>query len=168
MLPLDPAKHEEYREKIRAARARQAPTIPKGSKFTPEHRAALKAAFNASPFQKSKNQHGALNPNYKGGRIDKNGYRVVLVNGKQVFEHRLLMETLIGRALLKQETVHHKNGIRHDNRLQNLELWASGNPRGQRIEDKVEWALEILALYGELVGAFGDEGDLHSEDQYLS
>jgi hypothetical protein len=166
VLPLDPAKHDRYREKIREARARQGATIPKGSKFSDAHRAALKEAFNASPLQHSKNQRGSLNPNYKGGRVDKHGYHVVVKDGKQCFQHRLIMENMIGRALLPQETVHHKNGIRNDNRQQNLELWASGNPRGQRVEDKVEFALEILALYGKLVGAFSDEKSLDSEDEY--
>lgn len=62
--------------------------------------------------------------------------------------HRIVMQDHLGRELLPHETIHHINGVKDDNRLENLELWSSWQPPGQRITDKVAWAREILALYG--------------------
>jgi len=65
----------------------------------------------------------------------------------KVGEHRLVLMRVLGRELLPHESPHHINGVRDDNRPENLELWSIRQPPGQRVADKLQWAEELLRLY---------------------
>lgn len=101
---------------------------------------------------------GSRNTQYKNGRHVRKRDGYVTLSGHQehpnadrrgeILEHVKVMGDHLGRPLIKGETVHHKNGNRADNRLSNLELWSTKQPKGQRVSDKIQYALEIIALYG--------------------
>jgi hypothetical protein len=90
------------------------------------------------------------------GHLTRHGYLIITVGGKNILEHRFLMEQMLGRPMERHETVHHINGARADNRTDgplrdfrsgNLELWSRWQPAGQAVADKVQYAVEILQKY---------------------
>lgn len=90
---------------------------------------------------------GIKNPNYKGGYVNEQGYHLLRVEGKQVYRSRYTMEQAIGRKLNSYETVHHINGNRADDRIENLELWSNAHASGQKVEEKINWAIDFLKNY---------------------
>lgn len=64
-----------------------------------------------------------------------------------IAEHRLVMAVILDRPLRDDEVVHHRNGIRDDNRPGNLELWCTYHPKGSRPEDLIDYCFEILNRY---------------------
>lgn len=110
--------------------------------------------------ERLRSRSGEDNPCWRGGRsLASGGYISILdrdhpnANDRgRVLEHVAVMSRALGRPLRKGETVHHVNGVRDDNRLENLELWSSSHPSGQRVVDKVEWARRILADYEQEIG----------------
>lgn len=127
------------------------------------HDARIRISGSPGPVERIRSVIGQSGWRYKNGYV----YRSVPGRGWRT-QHRLVMEEHLGRRLESGETVHHINGVRDDNRLENLELWSTSQPSGQRVTDKIAWAIEILNRYGDgfqLVHQIG--GKANKEEQCL-
>jgi hypothetical protein len=102
-----------------------------------------------------KSRRGENSRRWKGGRTKtKYGY-IKIFNldhpnsdrAGYVLEHVYIMQQHLGRPLEKGEKIHHKNGVRDDNRIENLELWIKGHPPCQRITDLIPYWEEMLNKY---------------------
>lgn len=123
---LDPLKKEIRRKQVRESSRRK-----RGTKID-------------APVRKS-----------KGWWLTSQGYVMIFepnhpnsnINGC-INQHVFVMSQHLKRPLKKGESVHHINGQRDDNRIENLELWHRSHPPGQRLDEKIEWAKKFLEEYG--------------------
>jgi hypothetical protein len=120
---------------------------------------ALKSGLSKScgclTKEKARQRHGPLHPSYTNGRTNKEGY--VMLSDKRghpnaskrgrILEHTLVMSEFIGRPIRPEEEVHHKNGIRNDNRIENLELRVGHHGAGARVSDMIEFCVDYLNKY---------------------
>lgn len=111
---------------------------------------ALKQKTSAHcPKCSAKARRGERGGNWKTGRwYHQKGYVMMTASvGRYIFEHVHIMEQHLGRRLYEGENVHHLNGIKDDNRPENLELWVKPQPSGIRAADALQWAKTIVERY---------------------
>lgn len=120
------------------------PTRAASGGYCPSHANQIRAGKELMPIRR--------NAPKGSGSINNNGYRMFKINGKSISGHKMVMEKFLGRELHPGETVHHRNGIRDDNRLENLELKPSNHGKGQSVPDLLDWADELIHRYRPVEG----------------
>lgn len=134
--PISPEEWQAERDAVEAeleGRTKEVACRDCGVKFVTRWRAkrTLCEACRLKSSTRKRVPQGRL---LEGNRyLDKSGY--VQLYGLSMSEHRHVMETMLGRQLLPGENVHHINGVRDDNRPENLELWVRPQPAGQRAHE---------------------------------
>ena len=122
----------------------------KGRKYCPGHAAQLRRGQPLRPLATRKsNSSGEWKTNSE-GYVYRNAWSDT-GKSKRVFQHREVMETILGRPLTKGENVHHLNGMRNDNNPENLQLWVTSQPSGANLLDVMSWMRDFI--------------DRHSEDE---
>jgi len=124
LIPWNKGKHHSQKTKEKIGKAN------KGKKRTKE---MLKCRKN---FWKKQGKTMEKSPAWKGGKCFQNGYILVKTIEGYILEHRLVMEKYLGRKLEPWEMIHHKNGIRDDNRIENLEITTRAEHRRKRLKVK--------------------------------
>ena len=142
---------ESQLEEQRARRKSQRALLPRclvdACQVAREHADGLCRSHHKRALRDGHPGDDSLSRQHRNGLNDQ-GYRIVSTPSGRKLEHRHVVEQHLGRYLWAFENVHHKNGLRADNRIDNLELWVTSQPSGQRPEDLAAW---VVQHYPEIV-----------------